>query len=179
MESEQLFPGLVLRRLTMHPDERGVFAEIFRSEWDTGLDPVQWNVVHSEPGVLRGVHVHPRHADYLAVVEGTATVGLRDLRRDSPTEGRSLTIEVGGERLTGLSIPRGVAHGFLFHARAMHIYSVDRYWDPEDEMGCHWEDPGLEIDWPYAPSSVSARDARAGPLNELLARLEPFQPIGK
>jgi dTDP-4-dehydrorhamnose 3,5-epimerase len=129
--------------------------------------------------VLRGVHVHPAHTDFLVVADGTATVGLRDLRRGSPTEGRSLTIEVDGERLKGLTIPRGVAHGFLFHTRSMHIYSVDSYWEPEDELGCHWADPGLEIDWPSAPSSLSARDAGAGSLNELLARLEPFQPIGK
>jgi len=179
MEGEGLFPGLGLRHLATHPDERGVFSEVFRREWSVGLDPVQWNIVRTEPGVLRGVHVHPGHADYLVVVEGTATVGLRDLRKDSSTEGGSLTIQLHGKKLTGLTIPPGVAHGFLFHTRSTHIYSVDRYWGLDDEFGCHWADPALEIDWPFAPSSTSPRDAAAGPLSELLARLEPFQPIGR
>ena len=76
-----------LSPLVPHRDERGSFVELFREEWETDVHPVQWNAVDSEQGVLRGVHVHPRHDDYLTVVRGSATVGLRDLRDDSPTAG--------------------------------------------------------------------------------------------
>jgi dTDP-4-dehydrorhamnose 3,5-epimerase len=79
--------------------------------------------------------------------------------------------------LTAVTIPAGVAHGFLFHTDALGIYAVSRYWDTEDELGCLWSDPALEIAWPITPTLVSERDATAGSLSELLAELAPYQPI--
>jgi dTDP-4-dehydrorhamnose 3,5-epimerase len=160
-----------LRPITVHPDQRGTFSEIFREEWDTGVRPVQWNVVRSLPGVLRGVHVHLRHEDYLLVIEGRATIGLRDVRDDSPTSGRAATVEVSGSEPRAIRIPTGVAHGFLFHEPSIHIYSVTHFWDPEDELACHWGDPELGIRWNAAPTSLSAHDAEAPPLRDLLVRL--------
>jgi dTDP-4-dehydrorhamnose 3,5-epimerase len=169
--------GCSLRPLTTHEDERGSFTELFRREWDTGADPVQWNVVASAAGVLRGVHVHIRHHDYLTVPRGHATVGLRDLRRSSPTSGLSTLIDLRGDELCALTIPRGVAHGFLFHEPSLHVYAVSHYWDPEDELACHWADPELELTWPLAPTLVSPRDEAAEPLSALVDRLEPWQPL--
>jgi dTDP-4-dehydrorhamnose 3,5-epimerase len=157
--------------LTTHRDARGGFTEFFRAAWELGPDPVQWNVVHSARGVLRGVHVHIRHTDYLVVVSGRASVGLRDLRAGSPTEGAVALVEMSGLALTGLVIPPGVAHGFLFHEPSIHVYAVSSYWDPADELGCHWSDPALGIPWPAPPTELSARDARLPPLSALLAAL--------
>ena len=88
--------GVALLPLTMNRDSRGSFTELFRDERDSGLSPVQWNAVSSEPGTLRGVHLHIRHDDYLATLKGRACVGLRDLRRGSPTEGMSVLVELTG-----------------------------------------------------------------------------------
>lgn len=175
--NETVPTGVKAIPLTMHPDERGVFTEIYREEWDTGIRPVQWNVVRSQAGTLRGVHVHPVHHDYLVVVDGKATVGLRDLRKGSPTEGRSATIVASGDALRALYIPPGVAHGFLFHEPSLHVYTVSHYWNLADELGCRWSDPDLEIDWPFSPELVSERDASAQPLSDLLEELAPYQPI--
>lgn len=169
--------GVRLASLTTHRDERGGFCELFREEWRTGVTPVQWNVVDSQPGVLRGVHVHVRHADYLTVAAGRASIGLRDLRAGSPSEGQSAVVELDGAAREAISIPVGVAHGFLFHEPTTHVYAVSRYWDPADELACHWADPELEIAWPFEPRLVSGRDASAGPLAELLAELEPYQQL--
>lgn len=170
--------GVRVRELDMHPDGRGVFTELFRVEWDTGVRPIQWNAVASEAGVLRGVHVHVAHDDYLVVVAGRAAVGLRDLRRGSPTQGLATVVDMPASRMRAITIPHGVAHGFLFLEPSIHIYSVTHYWDPADELGCHWADPALDISWPAAVTSVSDRDAAAQPLSALLDELEPFQPIG-
>ncbi len=64
--------GVVLTALTPHADDRGVFTELFRECWPTAIRPIQWNVVSSKAGVLRGVHVHVRHDDYLTVASGAA-----------------------------------------------------------------------------------------------------------
>jgi dTDP-4-dehydrorhamnose 3,5-epimerase len=169
--------GVALRPLDMNRDPRGSFTEVFREEWDTGISPVQWNIVSSEVGTLRGVHVHIRHDDYLTTLRGQASVGLRDLRRGSPTEGMSALVELAEDPLTALLIPHGVAHGFYFAEPSLHLYGVTKYWDVGDELACHWADPQLEIPWPAVPTLVSERDSTAPSLAELLDELEPLQPF--
>ena len=169
--------GVTLYPLNPHPDYRGVFTEVFRSEWDTAIEPVQWNLAHSEAGVLRGVHVHPRHDDYLVLVRGRASVGLRDLRQGSPSEGQAALVGLDSDAPAGLFIPHGVAHGFYFHEESTHLYAVSHYWDTNDEKACLWSDPALEIPWPVETATASQRDANAQSLDELLTEIAPFQPI--
>jgi dTDP-4-dehydrorhamnose 3,5-epimerase len=166
--------GVSILPLRMHEDERGVFTEIFRRHWDPGLDVVQWNLVRSEAAVLRGVHVHRHHADYLVVASGRATFGLLDLRPGSPTEGLAACCDLGGDALAALVIPPGVAHGFLFHEPSLHVYAVTRYFDPSDELGCRWDDPELGIPWPFAPRLLSERDSALPGLAEVRPRIPPY-----
>ena len=98
-------------------------------------EPVQWNTVSSEAGDLRGVHVHVRHDDYLTMPVGRTSVGLRDLRRGSPTEGLAVLVELGREQPAALVIPHGVAHGFYFHEPSLHVYAVSEYWEPDRRVG--------------------------------------------
>lgn len=163
---------LRLSPLEPHRDERGTFLELYRDEWQTDVDPIQWNAVHTHAGVLRGVHVHPRHDDYLTVVRGCATIGLRDLREGSPTEGAAACVELSEEPPTAISIPHGVAHGFYFQQPSTHIYSVSHYWDMADELGCRWDDPALEIPWPQREAQISSRDAGLPSLSVLRAELK-------
>jgi dTDP-4-dehydrorhamnose 3,5-epimerase len=164
--------GVRLVELTAHHDDRGTFTELFRATWDTGLEAVQWNLVHSRPGVLRGVHVHVRHDDYLTVVRGRAIVGLADLRDDSPTAGAGCAVTLDADSPAAIAIPHGVAHGFLFPEAATHVYAVSHFWDPADELGCRWDDPGLRIPWPAeARPQLSPRDAALPSLAELREQL--------
>jgi dTDP-4-dehydrorhamnose 3,5-epimerase len=170
--------GVRLRRLQTHVDDRGSLTEVFRANWDTGIAPVQWNVTTSKPGTLRGVHVHRTHDDYLVLLTGRASIGIRDLRTGSATEGRSALVELSGSELRTLTIPPGVAHGFYFQEESMMLYSVSHYWSLDDEFGCRWDDPDLEIPWPTTSAMISVRDAGAASLRELLHELEPWQPLG-
>ncbi len=162
--------GVTLHELQPNRDQRGAFTELFRREWELAAEPVQWNIVRSEAGVLRGVHVHPRHDDYLTVVDGHAAIGLRDLRPESPTSDRVAVVEMSGDEPTAITIPHGVAHGFLFLERSIHCYAVSDYWHPDDELGCRWDDPELAIPWPRQPTLVSERDIELPSLAR--ARLE-------
>ena len=167
-----LIEGVQVHPLAMHTDARGGLAELFREEWEVGLRPVQWNAVRSAANVLRGVHVHVKHADYLILLQGRASIGLRDLRQGSPTGGTAALLETSGEALTAITIPPGVAHGFYFHEPSLHIYAVSRYWDQADELGCRWDDPALEIPWPAKTAVLSERDVALPSLSALLAALE-------
>lgn len=164
--------GVLLRRLMMHHDTRGSVTEIFRAEWGTGVKPVQWNTVVSSAHVLRGVHLHLKHSDYLLLLSGRMSLGLLDLRPGSLTERRSCIVELTGECLTAVEIPPGVAHGFYYHEQSIHVYAVDDYWNPADELGCHWADPELGIPWPDGAAIVSERDRELPPLAVLVKELD-------
>lgn len=170
--------GVVRRPFVMHRDPRGHLAELFRDEWGVGFHPVQWNLVRSEPRVLRGVHVHANHVDYLSILSGRALVGLKDLRRGSPTEGLACMLPMSGDPVSALVIPPGVAHGFYYLEASMHVYAVSRTFDPADELGCRYDDPGLGLAWPEGPMLLSPRDEEAPSLPVLMEILAPHQPFG-
>jgi dTDP-4-dehydrorhamnose 3,5-epimerase len=171
MSGQRLPEGTELVELTPHADERGVFTEIFREEWTGAVRPIQWNSVSSAAGVLRGVHVHPRHTDYLTMAMGRMTLGLCDLRPDSPTHMLAVTLDVSAERPQAAVIPPGVAHGFYFPEQSIHVYAVSHYWDTADELGCRWDDPDLGIPWQHTEAVISPRDAALQTLTNLKAQL--------
>ncbi|HEU4751285.1 MAG TPA: dTDP-4-dehydrorhamnose 3,5-epimerase family protein [Acidimicrobiia bacterium] len=167
-DPSRLPDGVQLVPLDPHDDHRGRFVEMFRQEWNTGLEPIQWNYVRSAANVLRGVHLHPRHGDYLTVVMGRAQVGLRDLRKGSPTEDLATTFEMHEAEPVALVIPPGVAHGFWFAEPSLHVYSVTHYFDLDDELACRWNDPELELRWEPVDPILSDRDASSGSLREMI-----------
>ena len=166
-DSPMLPVGVVLQPLAPSDDYRGTFTELFRNSWSLDVKPAQWNVVRSVQTVLRGVHAHWRHADYLTLVAGRATIGLHDLREGSATEGLGATLELRADTPAGLVVPPGVAHGFYFHEPSLHVYAVDHEWDPADELGCRWDEPDLEIEWPCEEPIQSPRDDALGSFSEL------------
>jgi dTDP-4-dehydrorhamnose 3,5-epimerase len=168
--------GVQRRPLVVQRDARGSFSEIYRAEWGVGLDPVQWSVSTSHAGTLRGMRVHPRHDDYLVVVQGRTSIGLCDLRPGSPTEHRSALVELCGRDPTGLFIPHGVGHGFYFHEASIYMLGVSSYFDETDELGFHWADPVLEIHWPVTSPMLSERDAALRPLSAIEGLIPPWRP---
>jgi dTDP-4-dehydrorhamnose 3,5-epimerase len=162
--------GVVLTALSPHADDRGVFTELFRESWPTAVRPIQWNVVSSRAGVLRGVHVHVRHDDYLTVASGRLVLGLSDLRPGYVAA--TCCLELGTERALAASIPHGVAHGFYYPEPTIHVYAVSHYFDPADELGCRWDDPDLEIPWPQTTAILSSRDRDLPRLAELMPKLQ-------
>jgi len=172
----ELPAGVVCLPLTPHRDERGAFTELFRDEWATAVRPVQWNALATEAGVLRGVHVHARHDDYLTVICGRAFVGVRDVRENTATPGAAACVELSADQPCAISLPPGVAHGFYFPEPSLHVYAVSHYWDQADELGCRWDDPALAIPWPQSKARLSPRDAALPSLANLQRALTLVQP---
>jgi dTDP-4-dehydrorhamnose 3,5-epimerase len=173
-----MIDGAFVRELVVHEDERGSFTEFYSRDRDE-MSPAQWSVVSSGAGVLRGMHLHRRHDEGFLLLKGRAFVGLRDLRRGSPTEGVSTLFEFSGESPVYLTFPRGIVHGWLFHEPSIHLQSVSEtygeYGD-DDNLGCHWSDPALEIPWPAKPTVVAARASGFGNLAALIddtLRIDP------
>jgi dTDP-4-dehydrorhamnose 3,5-epimerase len=166
--------GVRLRGLVPHDDERGTLTELFRQEWKGGAVPVQWNLVRSEAGVQRGVHVHLGYDEVYLLLDGRLVVGMRDTRRGSPTEGAVATLDLRAEAPCAVMVPTGIAHGLLFPEASRILIGTTRTWDPAQELGCHWLDPALAIPWPTRRARLSARDAAFGPLADVATRIPPW-----
>lgn len=175
VDHDSLPEDVHIRCLQPHADERGVLTEIFREEWAVGCDAVQWNLVHSAARVLRGVHVHTEHHDYVVVVGGVLVLGLHDMRPHSHSRGRSWVVTLDAATPTAVVIPPGVCHGFYFPVPSTHVYAVSHYWNPHDELGCRFDCDELGIDWPNGSPILSARDRDAGSYAELCRAFQDRQ----
>jgi len=161
-------------------DHRGFFSETFRSEVlaaeGISADFVQENHVYSaERGVTRGLHyqVPPRAQGKLVrCIRGTILdVGV-DIRRESPTYGCHIAVELSAANWKQLWVPPGFAHGYAaLEADCEVIYKVTDYWAPDCERGIAWNDPSLGIDWrlPLADVVLAEKDRS----NPRLADIEP------
>src|SRR6266545_4273263 len=163
--------GVRLTPLKMHADKRGWVMEIFRSEWDVTHPSRQWNAGVSGPNVMRGAHVHLKHTDYLAVLDGRVSIGLFDLRPRSRAYRKSALVELSDRRPAAVTLPHGVLHAIYSHEATMHVYGLDHYYDPGDDLACRWDDPALGIAWPCTDPVLSDRDRSAGSLAEIEATL--------
>ena len=131
----------------MHRDERGIFVETYRREWfPNGREMIQGNRGDRQAGAVVGLHYHLHQADYWYVADGRVRVVLHDLREGSPTDGATLTLDLGQAAdgtydHRGVFIPPGVAHGFASLTDMTITYLVDCYYNPADELGVAWDDP--------------------------------------
>jgi dTDP-4-dehydrorhamnose 3,5-epimerase len=120
--------------------------------------------------------LHVRH-DEFEVVLGDAVLGLRDVRRGSPTAGVAERHEFSRDELRAVTIPRGVVHGFYFRSDSTLFAASTQTYDPADQLACAWDDPELGIEWPEQPRVVSEQDNDARPLAALLEQIEAAQPL--
>ena len=160
--------GVTVHSLIPHADNRGVLTEIHRNYWPQCQQMLQYNHVASNPNALRGVHVHPQHTDYLYVSSGCMYLGLVDISKESSTFMQSWQLQLEANEHIAITIEPGIAHGFYFAESGSYIYGVDAYWDMADELGCSWNDPQLNLDWPCSHPILSARDQQAGSLEQMI-----------
>ena len=160
----EVIDGVVVVSPDIHGDERGIFIETYRRNWfPGGREMIQGNRGDRRHGALVGLHYHLHQADYWYVPYGTARVVLHDLRQGSPTDGATLTIDLGRREdgthsHQGVFIPPGLAHGFAALTDMTITYLVDSYYNPADELGVAWDDPEIAADWGLTDPILSARD---------------------
>ena len=166
-----MIDGVVPLSLTANPDDRGDLTEVWRVGWDLLPDLLQWNLVRSNGGVMRGVHVHPRHDEVVIVPSGHLRLGVHDLRPDSPTFHQSAIFEVEGDTPGAVVIPRGVAHGFLTVVPTSILIGMTSEYDPTDDIGMRWDDPALGFDWQCEDPLLSERDAGSPSMQTVIDQL--------
>ena len=150
-------PDVLILEPKVFGDSRGFFFESHSCknfEKATGIDIhfVQDNHSRSSKGVLRGLHyqIDP-HAQGKLVrcVRGAVYDVAVDIRKESPTFGKWVGVELSENNHLQLWIPPGFAHGFLtLTESADFLYKTTDYYVPECERCIAWNDPLIDIKWP-------------------------------
>ena len=170
-------PDVVIIEPAVHGDERGYFVETFRAdklETFLGYKIVfcQDNESKSSRGVLRGLHYQlapDAQTKLVRVMQGSVLDVAVDIRKDSPTFGQHVAVELSAENKKQMLVPRGFAHGFVvLEDETVFAYKVDSYYSPENDRGIAFDDTNLNIDWqiPHAELNLSAKDQIQPKLHE-------------
>ncbi len=164
---ETNIPEVLLLEPKVHGDSRGFFMESYNKQKfaDLGihLNFVQDNHSLSQPaGTLRGLHfqTNPKAQSKLVrVTKGAIYDVAVDIRRNSPTYGKSVSAILTEENKRQLLVPKGFAHGFCTLVENTEVqYKVDEYYSPENDSGVYFNDPELQIDWPVKEPVLSDKD---------------------
>ena len=152
-------------------DARGYFFEEWKKEefeQHVGrVDFIQDNESKSSYGVLRGLHYQKgdsSQAKLVRVIKGRVVDVAVDIRRNSPTFGKYVMVELSDENKRQFFIPRGFAHGFLVLSdEAVFTYKVDNPYAPQSEASIRYDDPDIAINWPIDAKDIltSAKDLNA------------------
>lgn len=167
-------PDVLILEPKVFGDERGFFLEsynrrAFSAATGLDLDFVQDNHSRSAKNVLRGLHyqLHQIQGKLVRVIAGEVYDVSVDLRRSSPTFGKSVGFVLSAENRRIAWVPPGFAHGFLVTSEhAEFVYKTTAYYAPEHERSLLWSDPCLGINWPLRESPILAAKDRDGTVLE-------------
>ena len=137
---------------------------------------VQDNHSCSTKGTLRGLHYQLQHpqAKLCRVIEGEALDVAVDIRSGSPNCGKWASVLLSAKTQNQIFIPAGFAHGFLALTEIVQfLYKCSDFYDPADEHGIVWNDPGLGIAWGTLKPLVSEKDSRYTTLASMSTELLP------
>jgi dTDP-4-dehydrorhamnose 3,5-epimerase len=160
--------GPMVVELEPRSDSRGFFARSFcaREFADHGLRTsfVQCNVSRNHRrGTLRGLHYQlppAAEAKLIRCIHGAIRSVIVDVRPESPTYLRHISIELRAQDRRALYVPEMFANGYQALADdAEVIYQVSEFYAPEYERGLRQDDPVLGIEWPLPVTEISPKDA--------------------
>lgn len=160
--------GLILFEPDVFEDSRGYFFESYNEQKfkEAGIDLrwVQDNQSSSLYGVIRGLHYQlPPFAQskLVRVLRGKILDVAVDIRKGSPSFGKSYCKVLSAKNKRQLFIPKGFAHGFsVLSEQAEVLYKCDQFYNKGSEGGIICSDFDLDIDWRVSPEDaiISEKD---------------------
>lgn len=168
-------PGLLIIRPAVYSDDRGSFQESFNrkrfAEIGITEEFVQDNQSVSKANVLRGLHFQAppfAQAKLVRVTRGSALDVAVDIRKGSPTYGKSELVLLNAENNISFFIPAGFAHGFVaLEDETVFQYKCSAYYDKSSEGCIIWNDSDLSIDWKVKSPLLSPKDEQGLLFSEL------------
>lgn len=172
--------GVLIIEPVVFEDERGYFFESYNKKdlkkQGVDYDFIQDNQSKSCYGTIRGIHFQKgeyAQAKLVRVLEGKVLDVAVDLRKNSKTFGKYVSVELSAENRRQLMIPRGFGHGFsVLSETAVFAYKCDNVYNKASEGGLRFDDPSLGIDWKIDLNKavLSEKDKN----NPLLGEIECF-----
>jgi dTDP-4-dehydrorhamnose 3,5-epimerase len=171
------FDGLFEIIPPVYEDSRGWFFEFYKQSafQRAGITEqfTQENISFSRRGVIRGMHFQLppfEQAKLVGVLQGEVLDAVADLRSNSPTFGKVFTCVLSATKHNMLMVPAGFAHGFAALTDTIFIYKTTQPYNPAAEQGIRWNDPQLNISWPFDSPILSEKDRHLPTLAELLGK---------
>ncbi len=170
--------GLVIIEPRIFKDDRGYFYESYSKQKfeDAGIhaDFIQDNQSFSQKGTLRGLHGQANpyaQGKLVRVIQGRVLDVAVDIRKNSPTYGQHVTVELSGDNHKQFWVPPGFLHGFVtLEDNTIFTYKVTNYYNKESEIGVIWNDPALAIGW-----GINETEVLLSPKDELLPSFADFK----
>jgi dTDP-4-dehydrorhamnose 3,5-epimerase len=176
-----IIPDVLIIEPEVYRDGRGFFVEFYHADKyrANGIAEtfVQDNHSCSAARTLRGLHMQRRRpqAKLVRVIAGEIFDVAVDLRRGSPTFGRSVGVVLSAANFRQCYIPIGFAHGFCALTPGTEVeYKCSDVYDAADEFGIAWNDPTLAIEWPINDPLLSERDRSHPTLAEIADDLPSY-----
>ena len=164
--SETTILGCSIIELDIIEDGRGCFVKTFNSKMFEGMGiTCRWQEQYytiSKKNVLRGMHFQLPPYDYdklVTCVKGKVLDVVVDLRKDSPTLHKVISLELSEENRKIIYISNGLAHGFLSQTdNTIMLYNASTVYAQEYDAGILWS--SIDLNWPCKDPIVSARDQK-------------------
>jgi dTDP-4-dehydrorhamnose 3,5-epimerase len=158
--------GVLIIKPRVFEDKRGYFFESWSKATfeKQGLDInfAQDNQSFSSKGVLRGLHFqNPPFAQgkLVRVIQGSVLDVSVDIRKNSSTYGKHVSVILSGENKTMFWIPPGFAHGFsTLENNTIVSYKCSGVYNKQSEDSLLWNDSDLDIDWQIENPIISEKD---------------------
>ncbi len=169
--------GLLIIEPVVFKDERGYFYESYNKklfhEYDIKYEFIQDNQSLSQKNVIRGLHFqHPPYAQakLVRVIKGSVLDVVVDIRKNSPTYGKTFSIELTEENFLMLYIPIGFAHGFAtLQDNTIFAYKCSNSYNKLSEDTILWNDPTLNINWQVENPILSEKDKKGKLFKEFIS----------
>ncbi len=164
---EQALQGVFVIDIDRQEDSRGWFARSWAEEEFASNGLVsrisQCSISYNKKqGTVRGMHYQAaphQETKLVSCVRGSIADVVVDLRPDSDTYMKHITLELSAQNHRILYIPAGCAHGFQTQEDETEVYyQISTPYAPEFARGVRWDDPMLTISWPLPVTVISDRD---------------------
>ena len=157
-------------------DHRGTFSKLFHYNTfrDKGLlyNFSDADYLISSRDAIRGLHFHPENETYallVSCVSGSVLDVVVDLRRQSQTYKKVLSVTLEASVGNALYIPAGLAHGYLSVADDTALITLaSRDGSAGERKGIHWK--SIDFNWPVSNPVVSDEDDRLMPLADYVSQ---------
>ena len=155
--------GPKIIKSSIFKDRRGYLRETFRNNLFKNENFPFDVMSFSKKKVLRGLHIQTKklQSKIITVTHGKIFDVAVDLRKNSKTFGKYVSVIISDKSDFSFYIPKGFAHGFLCLSEKCTVnYKCSNYRDANSEKTLNWCDNNVKIKWPTKKPILSEKDKK-------------------